>query len=312
MNKKIVIFLLLTILGGGFFYFTKLTKVQKIRIGMNQWPGYEAVALAKHLGLYEKNGLDVEIVSYASLNDVKIAYMRGHIDIMASTVVEAVQLKNSHDKDVKIILLADYSNGADEIIGLNIKKMSDLKGKSIGIESATLGEYVLNRGLSLSGLNREQVKTISMDQAEMEAALENGVVEAVVTYPPTSISIKNLEKAKPIFTTADIPYEVVDILGASPKILESVPNLREKIWIVWKEALEYITTNEKEAFAYMAEREQISIEEFAEAFADVVLITHKNQKELLVDNQDKIKLVINEVLNIFAPNTQIKPEIFLP
>jgi len=65
---------------------TDVEQAEPLRIGFNPWPGYEFIYLAKVKGFYEANDIDVKLVELNALGDVRRAFERGQIDIMASTM----------------------------------------------------------------------------------------------------------------------------------------------------------------------------------------------------------------------------------
>ena len=58
-----------------------------LRIGINAWPGYEYLTLADQLGYYKDEGLKVKLIPFQTLADGRRAFEKGHIDIMAGTLI---------------------------------------------------------------------------------------------------------------------------------------------------------------------------------------------------------------------------------
>ena len=57
-----------------------------IRIGINAWPGNEFLFLAQEKGFFAAQGVDVRLIEYSSLGDVRRAFDRGQIDGMTGTI----------------------------------------------------------------------------------------------------------------------------------------------------------------------------------------------------------------------------------
>lgn len=303
MKKALaVIISLLVIVFAVWLY--KGSQSMAIRIGLNPWPGYEPIKLAETLGFFKKNGLDVRVLEYQSLNDVKVALLRGQVDIMCSTVIEAIELRAIHDLKTKIILVADYSNGADVIQSSKIDSIGALAGATVGLEFGTISEFLLRRAAQIQGLGMDQLTIKPMEQHDMLQALKEGQVDAVVSYPPVSLAIANEASAKTLFHSGQIPYEVIDILAAREGLVEQNPGLVPKIHQAWGDVLDYLKKNPKDAISRMAARQGISSQDFADALADLELVPEEEQERLLKTESEKLVNIITgffEVLKAKDP-----------
>lgn len=279
------------------FFVTACSKqetVPPIKIAINPWPGYEFLYLAKVKGFYEDLGVDVRILQLGSLSDAQRAYVNGHADGLASTLIEVVQAEPLGGLPLKVVLVPDYSNGGDVIVARSeIDNVKALKGKKVGCEIASLGLFVLQRGLSKHGLSLDDIEVVNVEQGDGQEALNNGSVDAFVTYPPVSISILKQSEYKTIFSSAEIPFEIVDTLALSTHVLEKNPDLVPKLHKAWKMALDYTEKHPDEAYKLMAERENISVDDFKAALADLAIISPADQKKLFKDARKLQKNIEN-------------------
>lgn len=60
------------------------SKSKRLRIGIDPWPGYEVLYLADRRDLY--GDLDVEIIEFTTLEDVRAAFEAVQIDVMCGTL----------------------------------------------------------------------------------------------------------------------------------------------------------------------------------------------------------------------------------
>jgi len=140
-------------------------------VGLNAWPGYEFLYLAQEEGYFRDEGLDVRVVEFCFLSDARRAYERGQIDILGTTVIEVLQIRDNRLREPQIVQVVDCSDGADVIIARpGFASGASLKGARVGVELASLGIYVLIRRLEKSGLSFADVETVFMDQLSMEEA----------------------------------------------------------------------------------------------------------------------------------------------
>jgi len=66
----------------------------------------------------------------------------------------------------------------------NIGKADDLKGKKVGVTSGSAAEFFLHIYLTTSSIDPKSVRTVKIAADKIVAALINGEVDAVVTWPP--------------------------------------------------------------------------------------------------------------------------------
>ncbi|PCJ58874.1 MAG: hypothetical protein COA79_12460 [Planctomycetota bacterium] len=257
-----------------------IKKSKTIKIGINIWAGYECLYLASKKGFYKKCGVDVKIVEFGSLGDCRRAFERGNIDGMGATIIEVLIASEYSNRKPKICAITDYSNGGDVIISNNsIKSVADLKGKKIGIEKGTLNIMVLSRALEKNGLSLKDVELISVVQGSMENAIEKNELDAVVTYPPVSIALLKDKRFKKIFSTKEIPKEVVDVIAFTDKVLKEHPDKIKKILEGFYMAVDYCGKEKDESYGIMAKREQLSVEDFKGIFEEEIqIVTQKDQK----------------------------------
>ncbi len=279
---------------------------EPLRIGTNPWPGYEFLHLAQEKGYYKEAGLDVRLVEFSSLADCRRAYERGQIDGMGTTVIEVLQARDHSSRSPQIVQAVDYSDGADVILGRpGLNSGKNLVGKRIGVELASLGIYVLARGLDNFALSLTEVETVSLDQISMEEALKKGEIDAAVTYPPFSINLQRDGNFPTLFSTKSIPGEVIDVIAVEQKICEERKAEVAALIKCFQRAVAFTKANPKEAYAMMAARQGISPEEFGKALTDgIVLIEAADQADYFAPH-GKLDLVINQSDRILRETKQI-------
>lgn len=249
-----------------------------MRVGANIWPGFEPLFLAKDLGYYQ--GHPIELRDYPSSTEISQAFRNGDIEVAALTIDETLLLAQT-TPDIRIVLIIDFSNGADVLMSKpEIKTLKDLKGRKIGVESNALGGYVLTRVLDKAGLSPKDIQAISLGVSEHEQAYKQNLVEAIVTFEPIR---SNLLKAgaKILFDSSEIPREIVDVLVVRQQLLTEHEADLKALLKGWFQALDYNQHNPQEAARKMAVREQVSPEQF---IASLKLLS-------IPDRQTNIKLL---------------------
>ncbi len=283
---------------------SKAPENPKIRIAINPWPGYEFLYLAAEKGFYAEQGLNVEIVEMSSLADVQRIYIQGRVDGFGSTVIEAVQAAGITQQPLEVVLAPDFSFGGDVIIAnKSIDSVAQLKGKRVGTEMGSLGMYVLHAALTKNGLSLDDVEVVNIEQLEAQGAMRDNKVDAIVTYPPYSIKIAKRAGNKKIFDTTEIPGKVIDALSIRVGVIEDRHAWQTKFHAVWAQALAFAKSNQREAYAIMARREGVSVEEFAEALTGLTIVPSDKQLELL--GSEQLKESIKDVCEVLKRSDSI-------
>ncbi|MCH6255039.1 ABC transporter substrate-binding protein [Puniceicoccaceae bacterium K14] len=271
-----------------------------IRIGINAWPGYEFLYLAEKKGFFEAEGVNVDIVEFNSLADGRRAYERGQLDGLACTIVEHLKIIDSTNRSPKISLVADYSNGADVVMASSkVESIEHLKGLSVGLEIDSLGTFMLARLLDKAGLELEDLDLKPMDQISIQDSICSGEIDLGITYPPFYVKMQEECGAKKIFSSSEIPREIVDIVVLEQSILENRSEDADSIIRAFFNAQEWAYQNPEEAFEIMGKRQGLTAKEFEEALTDGLYIVKRgDHDDFFKENGplDKALLACSEIL----------------
>lgn len=255
--------------------------VEPVKIAINPWPGYEFLFLAEKKGFFSTVGLDIKLIQLGSLADAQRAYVNGSADGLASTLIEAVQAEVKGRKPLKVVLVPDYSDGGDVIVSRKeVTEMKGLKGKTIGCEVTSLGIFILERALAKSGLSLKDVNIVNTEQMRGVKAMNNNDIDAFVSYPPVSIELLKNEDYHKVFSSAEIPNEIIDTISISVEVLNRNPHFVEKLQKAWQMSLDYYASNTAEAVKIMSTREGISEEDFVGTLSDLKILDYEDQIRL--------------------------------
>ncbi len=268
-----------------------------VTIGLNPWPGYEFLFLAEQKGFFQDEGINVRLAQMSTFTDVERAYFNDRIEGMTGTIVNAVKVSHVGTKPLKIVLIPNYSNGGDVIIAdKSIGDLTDLKGKRVGCELGGLGLYVLHKALLNVGLTLADVTLVNTDQVTGGDLMFSDKIDAFVSHPPTSVDVLKHDRFHAIFSSAEIPFEIIDTVIVSDAALIENPNLVEGLHNAWQKALDFTKLYPEEAYRIMAEREGISSEEFQAVLSSLVVVDKIGQRELF-RNAEKIQEAAKDVCN---------------
>ncbi len=227
-------------------------KGEPFKVTMHLWPGYYHSFIAREKGFFEEAGVNVELTIVEDIDANIQAFVDGKADAAFGLQSDAILLA-ARGLPVKIVYVVDYSNGGDVVLSRpNIRTISDLKGKRIGVDKLNGFNHVfIAELLELNGMSEDDVEILPVRASAVPAALAAGRIDAGQTWEPyTSEALANGFRL--LATTADAPGIVTDVLMAKSDTLERrAPEVRALLKGLFK-ALEYRDQNESDAYAIMS------------------------------------------------------------
>ena len=223
----------------------------KIALGMSGWTGFAPLTLAKGAGIFEKNGLDVEIKKIPQ-KDRHLAVASGDIQC-AATTVETFMIWNANGVPIKQLFQLDMSHGADGMVVRNdIASIADLKGKTVAASAPGTSPYfVLAWMLNENGLTLDDVTVVNLEPAAAAQSFVAGQNDAAMTYEPYLSTVRdNPDAGKIIATTLDYPV-VMDSVGCTPEFIAANPDAVKALAKSYYDALEMIKTDQAKAYEIM-------------------------------------------------------------
>lgn len=249
-----------------------------LRIGMLVWPPYELAFLAREQGYYD--GTAIELVDYESPAVALRAYRDGVIDAVAVTIDYLLELA-AQGPTHRVILVIDASHGGDALVAAaGFESLEGLKGRRIGVEASALGAYVLHRALEKGGLVPADIQRVPVDIPDQERALLAGEVDAVVTYEPVRGRLI-ARGARELFSSRDIPGEIVDVLVTRSSVLEERREQVDAFVRGWLRAREHLAAKPRQAAAVMAVREGIDADAMLDALSQAKIYGLEDNLRLL-------------------------------
>lgn len=188
-----------------------------MRIMGAPWVGNSAIVAAREQKRFAP--LDVRIIMLATDFDGWRAVVEKRADMFTGTIFDMIRAIDQ-GVDLRIVMALDFSAGADGVLAREgITKIEDLRGKRIAVERSTTTHFVLLRALERAGLGEADVVIENIATDAALEALDQGRVDAAALWDPfLSRGAKGGRKI--IFTTAEIPGEIIDVLGVRADLLQ--------------------------------------------------------------------------------------------
>lgn len=237
--------------------------------------------------------MNVQLKEFSTLGDAKRAFERGQADILPGTLSELLLLAARPKQDTVAFFITDYSNGGDVIVAhKSISNVNKLKGKKIGVDIGSPGPYLLHRALGMNKLSFKDVAPIHQSLVHMDEELAYRKIEAMASYPPFSTAILKNPDYKIIFSSREIPGEIVDVLMAHRELLKNRRNEIVSLLMAYKKAQEYAKDHPDESYAIMARRENISVEDFKKSVEqDIMMVSYEQQSSYLQNGGTLLKIL---------------------
>ncbi|MBR2522791.1 MAG: ABC transporter substrate-binding protein [Coriobacteriales bacterium] len=154
-----------------------------VRIGTLATEDILPMWVAEERGLFEAAGIDAEIIVFQSATELIAAVSAGEVDYaMTDPMVAASLHASGAELKVEWITLGtDSSQGRFGIMTSDpsIRTLADLKGKSIGVGSNTILEYVMDNLLEDAGISPDEVKVEELQKLPVRyESMASGTVAA--------------------------------------------------------------------------------------------------------------------------------------
>lgn len=254
-----------------------------LKIAYSDWPGWVAWEIGIDKGWFKKKGVDVEFswFDYVASMD---AYAAGQVDAVPMTNGDTLVVGATGAKSV-MMLVNDYSNGNDMVVARpGIGGVKELKGRKIGVEIGFVSHLLLLKALESAGLKESDVTLVNVPTNETPQVLASGDVDAIVAWQPNSgQALKLVPGSKAVFTSADAPGLIYDVLAVSPQSFAARKDDWEKVVEVWYDIVAYIDDPKTHADAVkiMAARVGITPEEYEPLLKGTKILTLEEARGVL-------------------------------
>ena len=241
-----------------------------IQIGINEWAGYDPFIIADKLDFFTSNNVSAQVIRFSSTVDSIEALKKGEVHGGGFTLDEAFSLIDSGFNG-KIVLIIDYSMGGDVLIGQqDITHVSQLIGKTVGYEGTVVGEFLLDRALDSNKVKKKDIKLINISADNWFATFKDEKVDALVCFNPIATQLLNQQQGNVLFSSADMPFEIIDVLLFSDDFYEDNQPAISRILEAWFDAVNYADKELEAAASIVATEKDISVEQYKAGRADFV------------------------------------------
>src|SRR5579864_5541232 len=236
----------------------------KIMVGGLSKQIYLPNELAKQLGYFAQQGLDVTLIDEASGQSSENEVLAGQVDAGSGSYNHTIELQ-ALGKQMEAVVLMNVAPGEAEIVSAKvaaqIHSVKDLKGKNLGVTELGSGTQTLTTALlHNAGIAPNQVHFIPVGAGDtFIAALQQGKIDAGMTTEPTISRLVSsgvgkvlVDLRSPQSTQAALggPYPFI-CLFMNNSYVDSHKDVVQKIVNAYVKTLKWIHTHTAEQIADM-------------------------------------------------------------
>ncbi len=237
---------------------------EKVTFGVGSAPGasvYIQVDIAKALGYFEQEGVDVQLQHFKGGAVAGAALVGGSIEVSGNAMDHVVKAKRE-GKELRMIASFTHLPGTPMVVNIKhrneIKSPKDLKGRPLGVTAPGSATDLLTRFvLHKEGIKPEEVKIIGVGTNTMPPALENDQVHAAMGVDPWVTQLVKRGKGYILVdfrTEKDTravfggPYQFTGLL-ARQEVIERRPEMIQRLANVVVRANRWMAANPVERWA---------------------------------------------------------------
>lgn len=236
-------------------------KKESFRIAWSIYVGWMPWAYAAEKGIVdkwaEKYGISIEVVQINDYIESINQYTAGAFDGCVMTNMDALSIPAGGGLDSTALIIGDFSNGNDGLVIKGEGDIASLKDRKVNLVELSVSHYLLARALDSVEMSEKELTIVNTSDADMVAAFKTPEVEAVVTWNPLLSEVAAEPGAKVLYTSADIPGEIIDMMVVNTEVLEANPDFGKALVGAWYETMSLMAKDDeagKAARRFMGEQ----------------------------------------------------------
>ena len=223
-----------------------------LSIGHTTWVGYGTLYLARDLGFFKEQGLDVELTTMEEASMYMAAQASGQLSGSASTIDEVLKYR-SGEFCFKAVAALDESYGGDGVlVGDKVASLKDLKGQSVAVNEGSVSQFWLSYLLKHNGMTMADLDIQNMTADDAATAFIAGRVPAAVTWEPHLSMVRQKGQGKVLIDSAETPGVIVDVVALSCDVIEKQPEDVKALVKGLYKAVQFTRDNPEKAHEIMA------------------------------------------------------------
>jgi NitT/TauT family transport system substrate-binding protein len=194
--------------------FSQAAQPARVRVGYLHTLAVDGqMWLADSMGLWKKEGLDMEFIKFQTGLELFQAMSGGSIDVLTTGAV----LSNFPARGQgKVFLINDVEFATAQLWvhpDMGVEKIADLKGKKISTTTGTTAHVFLDNALRANGVDPKEVQLVNQRMPDAVTAFISKAVPAVALWVPFNISVRSRAPTAKMLVDASAYYPKTAIVG---------------------------------------------------------------------------------------------------
>jgi NitT/TauT family transport system substrate-binding protein len=229
------------------------TKAAPINLAFSTWNGYIGLVVGVKEGFFDKAGVHVDYTVIEDPVQRFNALKAGSLNAIATTV-DTFSRTNAKGIPSVMVLGLDASVGGDGIVAKkDITNVEQLKGQTVAVSQGSTSQWLLAYVLDQHGLSLNDVKQTDLTSGDAGAAFAAGRVPVAVTWEPWLSRAEENPDGHVLASTKEYPDIITDEVAFSPDFVKDHPDSIRAFLKGYAMAVEFLKSNEDEAFADVAD-----------------------------------------------------------
>lgn len=273
-------------------------RMTRLRVSPGVWPGAEAIVLANVRG--QLPAREFQLIELPWSSAAMQALRNGAADVAVMTLDTVLRMRET-GQELQVLMVLDESAGADVVfVRDGISDINGLKNKRVGVDVRGVGACLLANALESAGMAMKDVRVVPLVLPEMQQALADGAVDAVVAAEPWSTQFRQTG-LRIVYDSRQLSLPIMRVLVASTRACQQ---LRPQLVTLLKAQMETmpLVTNgaASEDMEQVLRREQLDAEMFRSALARLKPVDAARNKALLCGQPPAIARIADEMAEQMA------------
>lgn len=287
---------------------SRSTHQQKIKIAVNEWVGNGPIVYAQLMGIFEKYGLDVEIVQTQGQAESNVDFINKKIDAIGTVVSDSLLIR-SNNNNGQIVLISDYSIAGDVIIAdKKFKSISELKNQKIGIDYLNSFSHLFTiEALKKYNIKEYEVEFKIIPYDKISLAIKNKEIAAGHTYASGKSNALN-DGHRILFSAGEIPGLILDGVLFQDSFIKDNPDRIKKFIEAFYEAQELMIKNPDKSSQLIADYFKTNNDNFRKSYDDIHFVGRVENSSFFNQNGPSNKAIqlINRYYSFYAERGQLR------
>lgn len=224
----------------------KAVEQKVITIGV--MPDVESIPfiIAEKNGYFTKEGVKVKLEHFSSAKDRDSALQGGQLDGMITDVLAVVF---ANEGGIKMRIISRNDGNIELMAGKNsgIKSVKDLKGRTIGMSTNTIMEYMADQMLVAGGVKPEDVKKVAIPPLPTRFEMLQGgrVDSAILPEPLAGLAVKG---GADVLNSSDAMVNKPGAIAFSADSISQYPDEVKAVFRAYNDAVDYLAKEPAESY----------------------------------------------------------------